>query len=164
MTAGVLILAVVALVAGLFAVSRRNIVYAALDLLVVMVALAALFFLLGAPFVGAVQLLIYVGAVLVVFLIGVVTLDFSDRALAAETARLRQGGWRALAVPALLAAAILAVLGVSDTSDRYGQVPPKTVGLLLYGEWVLAVELVSLLLLVALIVARAAGRRDGPAS
>lgn len=151
----------VALLAALMAVTRATLVHALMALVVMLVALAAMFFVLGAGFAGALQILIYAGAIVAVFLFIVMTADGSADAVALERQRLRDG-WPGPAVLGMLL--LLPMLFghgyVAGPGDGSGSVSARLVGALLYGRWGLAVELVSFLLLAALLVARMLARRQ----
>jgi NADH-quinone oxidoreductase subunit J len=122
--------AAVALVSAALAVTRTTIVHSIIWIVATLLSLAAAFFALGAGFAGAIQILIYAGAITVVFVFVVMTVDVSPEARARERARL-SGAWRAPAA-----------------------VGPKALGELLFGRWAAVVELASFLLLAALLGVR----------
>jgi NADH-quinone oxidoreductase subunit J len=148
----------VALIAALMVVTRSSIVHALMYLVAMLLALAAVFFALGAGFAGALQILIYAGAIVAVFVFVVMTVDSTAATHDLERARLRRG-WRA---PALLAALVLLPLvrKVGSTVINAAPVPVKAIGALLFGPWAIAVELASFLLLGALLTARHLARRE----
>lgn len=150
----------VALAAAALAVTRPVLVHGLIWLIGALLALAAGFFSLGQAFAGAVQILIYAGAVIAVFVFVVMTVDADPETTATERRRLA-AAWRAPA--ALTAAAVLpaiALLAAADPSPAEGgAVPAKALGLLLFGPWAVAVEAASFLLLAALIGARLLARR-----
>ncbi|MDT8854174.1 NADH-quinone oxidoreductase subunit J [Paracoccaceae bacterium Fryx2] len=151
----------VALVSALLAVTRPSVVHGLMWLVATLLSLAAAFFGLGAGFAGAVQILIYAGAILAVFVFVVMTVDASPEALALERSRLKQA-WQ---MPALVV--VLVVLPFTLGGAPWGlvegaevaSVPAKRVGALLFGPWAIAVEIASFLLLAALMGARHLGRR-----
>lgn len=151
-----------ALAAAGLAVTRANAVHAVLWMLAALLALAGAFLALGAPFAGGLQILVQAGAIVVLFAFAVTVLDLSAEAVARERARI---AWREAAPAALAALAVLAPLTLAAVSldggagGEAGLVGPEAVGRLLFGPWMLAVELASLLLLAALIAARHLGRR-----
>ncbi|PZN96291.1 MAG: NADH-quinone oxidoreductase subunit J [Alphaproteobacteria bacterium] len=152
MTSAALWPGAIALLAALMVVTRDSIVHALMYLVAMLLALAAVFFALGAGFAGALQILIYAGAIVAVFVFVVMTVDSTPEALAREKARLRRG-WRG---PALLVALLLLPLfgGVGIAVGNADPVPVKAIGALLFGPWAIAVELASFLLLAALLTAR----------
>jgi NADH-quinone oxidoreductase subunit J len=141
------------------AVTRPNAVHALLYLLAALLALAAAFFALGASFAAVLQILIYAGAIVVVFVFVVMTVDASPAAQSRDQTGLARGWPGAAAIAALVAAPFLFGLG-GVAPGAPAPVPAQAVGLLLFGPWALTVELASFLLLAGLIGVRHLGRRD----
>jgi NADH-quinone oxidoreductase subunit J len=129
-------------------------------LVAALVSLAAAFFALGAGFAGAVQILIYAGAILAVFVFVVMTVDASPEALARERDRLRRA-WHVPVVVTLLVVApfVFGLHGAAMQPGTPAAVSAKQVGALLFGPWALSIEVASFLLLAALMGARHLGRR-----
>lgn len=148
----------IALVCTVMALIQPSAIYALLYLLAGLISLAAAFFALGADFAGALQIVVYVGAILVIFVFVVMTVDVSQPALTRERLRLK----RAWAVPALLVliAIVPFLTGLPVDLPPGDAVTARDVGLLLFSDWIVIVELVSLLLLAGLIAARHLGRSD----
>lgn len=130
----------------------RNPVTSALFLVLAIVALAGLFVLLHAYFLAAVQILVYAGAVMVLFLFVIMLLDLK----AEERRRIRRvGGVAALAVVGGITALLLgAVTGAGPGAG----LPPATLegtaeplGRMLFTEYLLPFELLSVLLLAAMV-------------
>lgn len=155
-----LVFAGMSALASLFAVTTRNVVHAALGLAAALVGAAGLFILFGAEFVGLAQILIYVGAVVILFLFGIMltatpggaqrVVDNDQRGFAALVA---------LGVFGVLAAGILATFG-SRTIDFQVAFPTTELGDALFRTWILPFEAVSILLLAALVGAIVLARRD----
>ncbi len=147
---------------GLLAVTTRHVVHAALWLVVCLGAVAGCYLVLGAEFVALVQLLVYVGAIVVLVLFALMLTrapigpnrEISTSPLHRVLAAVLGAG-----VTALLAAALLPIAGPAverrDTSTT--QVAEQ-----LFGTWVWPFEVLSLLLLVALIAAMAVSRMTRP--
>ncbi len=158
MTALFYIAAVVAVLATLMVVTRTNLVHALLYLVVSLFAVAVVFYTLGAPFVAALEVIVYAGAIMMLFLFAVMLLNAS----ADEPLRVPLRAWLG---PAILAAVLLAevVYGLVLTNPRLSgkEIGPEAVSVALYGPYVLGVELASMLLLAALIGARHVAARDG---
>ena len=158
MTAMFYIAAVIAVLSTLMVVTRHNLVHALVYLVISLFAVAVVFYTLGAPFVAALEVIVYAGAIMMLFLFAVMLLNVS----AESPIRLR----RAWLGPVILVAALLAemIYGISRQSQALAgaQVGPQAVSRALYGPYVLGVELASMLLLAALIGARhiAARARD----
>ena len=148
-----------AAVSSIVVVTTRNVVHAALALAAALVGAAGLFILFGAEFVGLAQILIYVGAVVILFLFGIMltsqapgrpVVDNNQRWLAALVA---------LGVFAILAVGILAAFGTRRLSFEVA-FPTRELGRDLFTVWVLPFEAVSMLLLAALVGAIVLARRD----
>ncbi len=159
--------AIVAVAASVLAVTRTNPVHALLYLIVSLLAVAAIFYVLGAPLVAALEVIIYAGAISVLFLFAVMMLH--GGAPAGPDAK-RWRSLRALAGPVVLVALVLGELvyvlsGIEPQQPPHARlVPSKEVSLTLFGPYFLAVELVSFLLLAGIVGAFHIGRRgsDGP--
>jgi len=147
------------LAATAMAVTRRKPVHAVLYLVVAFLGTAALFFLLGAPFLAAFMVIIYVGAIMVLFLFVIMLFQPSLR----ELGRLPQWGPAALLGVAFLAVAVVMVLkdpGSGMVLQGAG-VKPRDFGHFVFDRYWLAVEIVSILLLVALVAVIQVGRKRG---
>ena len=154
------IAALVALFSTLQALSRSNATHALIYLIVSLLAVAVIFFLLGAPFAAALEIVIYAGAIMVLFVFVIMMLNLGESGDARERSWLEPKVWF---VPAILAAILLAELiaveiGL-DALTSGAEVTPKQVGLALFGPYVLAVEIASMLLLAGLVGAYHLGRR-----
>lgn len=154
--------AVVAVLATLGVVSNPNPVHGVLYLVVSLLAVAMVFFALGAPFAGALEIIVYAGAIMVLFVFVVMTLNLGQAAVAQERLWLKPRTWLG---PSLLAGALLLTLvGTLWRGDVGMLVQGETltarqVGSILYGPWLLIVELSALLLLAALVTASHVGRQ-----
>lgn len=163
----------VAVLATLGVITNTNPVHALLYLIVSLIAVAMVFFALGAPFAGALEIIVYAGAIMVLFVFVVMMLNLGEAVVAQEKAWLQPRTWRG---PALLAAILLLTLNVALWRGDMAMLiegetlTAKAVGTLLFGPWLLIVELAAMLLLAALVTAshlgrlppanRAAARRD----
>ncbi|HEY0510490.1 MAG TPA: NADH-quinone oxidoreductase subunit J [Thermoanaerobaculia bacterium] len=155
--------AALAVVSAVVVVAHRNPIYSTLSLVLTLFAVAALFVLLGAPFLGAVQILVYAGAIVVLFLFVIMLLNLQKE----ETAHTDLGAqlWTA----GLGAVVFLGMLGLlfwragSPAAPALSQEHVSLQGLatMLFGDYLLPFEIVGLLLLVAVIGATVAARRPG---
>jgi NADH-quinone oxidoreductase subunit J len=156
-----IVFVLVAVVTGLSAiavVTAKNLVHAALFLAVTLGGIAGVFLLLHAEFVALVQLLIYVGAVVVILMFG---LMLTRAPIGRETL---DGQSRGLGIA--VSVALFGVLGALIW-DAYGAVtvelagtPIGEIGLAIFSRWVLPFEVVSVLLLAALVGAILLARRE----
>ena len=160
---------IIAMVSALLFVTRKSPVAAALWLVNTMFCLAALYVMLEAHFVGVIQVLVYAGAIMVVFLFVVMLLNLGQ---ASEIADLR-GKWGKLAAGLLglaLLAQVMALAGRKlpeplTPGSGYDADAVRDLGAVgsvaqpLFNEYLLAFELTSVLLLVAIVGAVVIGRR-----
>jgi NADH-quinone oxidoreductase subunit J len=151
----------VAVLSTALAISRLDAVHALLYLVVSFLALATVFVTLGAPFVAALEVIIYAGAIIVLFVFVIMMLNLGPAARDQERAWLHPVTWL---VPGMLVAVLLAelvlVLATAGGPTTEGRmVGPKQVALVLFGPYVVGVELASLLLLAGLVGAYHLGRR-----
>ncbi|MFO1132826.1 MAG: NADH-quinone oxidoreductase subunit J [Hyphomicrobiales bacterium] len=149
------------LISATLAVTRPNVVHALMWLVAALVSIAAAFFAFGADFAGAVQVLIYAGAILAVFVFVVMTVDASREAMALERRRLR-AAWRlpTLVIVLVLLPLMLGLSGSLVSAGTPGTVTVQQLGTMLFGPWSIAVEAAGFLLMAALLGARRLSRRD----
>jgi len=155
-----LFFAFLAIAASMLAATRVHAARSIAFLLGALLALAAAFFALNATFAGALQILVYAGAVVAVFVFVLITVDASASAMDLERRRLRRAWPLAGAVAALLLAPFFFVAAPPAPASGLAQTTAKDVGALLFGPWAIAVEAASFLLLAALIGVRHIGGRD----
>jgi NADH-quinone oxidoreductase subunit J len=155
-----LILAAVTVAGALSLILQRHPIHSALSLIVVMVALAGLYLLQGAEFVAAVQIIVYAGAIMVLFIFVIMLLNAGEEERT-NVSRLA----RFVGVP--LAVVFLAEVAywVGRATSQLGAAPPETVSTrdlstLLFREFVFPFELTSFLILIALLGALVLARRE----
>ena len=157
--------AIVAIAATARVISSSQPAHALLYLIVSLLAVALVFFTLGAPFAAALEVIIYAGAIMVLFVFVMMMLNLGEAVSDRERSWLSPGVWAgpaALAAVLLLELAYLLVRGAGAPAMREA-VEAKAVGTLLFGPYLLGVELASMLLLAGLVGAYHLGRRDGDA-
>lgn len=138
----------------------KNLVYSAFSLLGAFAGIAGLMILLGADFLGVIQILVYVGGILVLYLFAVLmTAGIADVKLSNPVSSVK------VAVPALLALILLLgklIYGTKWFVAEQTPIAPTTqaIGQSLLTEYLLPFELISILLLAALVGAVAAARRE----
>ena len=154
------IAAAVSLVSSVLAVTRYNAAHALIYLIISLLASAILFYVLGAPFAAALEVLIYAGAIMVLFVFVIMMLNLGAAGARREHQWLHPGMW---VFPSLLCLILLGemifVLSQIDRPLAGVVVNPKDVGIALFGPYVLAVEIASMLLLAGLVGAYHLGRR-----
>ncbi len=154
------IAAAVAVVASARVITNTNPVHALLYLVVSLLAVAMIFFTLGAPFAAALEMIVYAGAIMVLFVFVVMMLNLGSVVVQQEKAWLTPRTWIG---PTLLSLVLLVELCRSiglETEHPLNTttIGPKEVGISLFGPYVLAVELASMLLLSAMVTAWHLGR------
>lgn len=151
--------ALVTILSAFFVVSSKNIVYAAYNLLLTFFGVAGIYILLGADFIAVVQLIVYVGGILILILFGVMlTSKITDVPVKTNAVQV---------LPASISVGLLAGIIISSISKsrwRIDEQPmPETtlhsIGTLLMNEYVLIFELLGVLLLIALIGAASIARK-----
>ena len=156
------IIATVMVLAALRVVTTSNIVHAALYLVVVLAGVAAQFILLGAEFVGVTQVLVYIGAVIVLFLFGIML----TRAKVGHEDRLNHENLYPAIMTAVLLAAVMgyAVIDFARGSEiEVLDARPTTteeVSDAIFSTYIVAFEAISVLLLAALIGAIVVARKE----
>jgi NADH-quinone oxidoreductase subunit J len=161
-----LVIAVVTGGSALLTVTSKNLVHAALFLAVTLSGIAGVFLVLAADFVALVQLVVYVGAVAVLFLFGLML----TRAPIGREALDNQNRGMAIAVSGTLfvalSALIIGAFGGQGTLELLAEEVPRVerIGFATFAQWVLPFELLSMLLLAALIGAIVLARRESGGS
>ena len=159
------LMAAVALLSTLRVVTNTNPVHALLNLIVSLLAVAGIFFMVGAPFAGALEVIVYAGAIMVLFVVVVMMLNLGSQTTQQEKLWLNSAAWT---VPALLTfllgLALVWMLASGNTASHPAlgthAVGPKQVGIALFGPYLLLVEVAALLLLAALVAAFHLGKRE----
>jgi len=157
-----LVLAVVAVLGAVSLILQRHPIHSALSLIVVMVALAGLYLLMGAEFVAAVQIIVYGGAIMVLFVFVIMLLNAGaeERTNFSKLATYA-GVPLAVAIAGLIAAAILKSGGNLSTAGPNGALTStKNLSMLLLREFVYPFELTSFLVLVAILGAIVLAQRE----
>lgn len=154
------LIAAVMIVAAFRVVTTDNIVHAALWLVIVLAGVAAQFILLGAEFVAVTQVLVYIGAVVVLFLFGVMLTRASmgeDESVAKE--KRSMAAFVGVLLFAVMALALVDTWGddriVIDQPQRVAEVSDS-----IFSQYIVPFEAVSVLLLAALIGAIVVARKD----
>ena len=156
------VLGVIASVSAILAVTTRNLVHAALWLVVGLGTIAGCYVVLGAELVALVQVLIYVGAVVVLVLFALMLTRSPigpNRDLASPWWQRLLAALLAVSVAVLLAVTLVPLVGEGALASKNGDT--KAVSTAIFGTWVWPFELLSVLLLAALIGAFALAKIAG---
>ncbi|MFC0267686.1 NADH-quinone oxidoreductase subunit J [Kushneria aurantia] len=155
--------ALIAVFATFRVIMHTNAVHALLYLIISLLAVAVVFYALGAPFAAALEVIVYAGAIMVLFVFVVMMLNLGGQTAHHESSWLTPGIWKG---PAVLAGLLLAILcfslwyGGGIGSVGGDTLSAREVGMQMFGPYLLAVELAAMLLLAALIAASHVGRNE----
>jgi NADH-quinone oxidoreductase subunit J len=151
----------VAVVSTLLMLTRINVVHALLYLIVSLLGVAVVFYTLGAPFVAALEAIVYAGAIMVLFLFVVMMLNLGKQTAEMEKQWMTPGIWIGPVVLAgILIVEVAYLAGTATEGLGTGVVGPKQVGMALFGPYIIGVELASMLLLAGLVGANHLGFRE----
>jgi NADH-quinone oxidoreductase subunit J len=151
----------VALAGAINLLAQSHPINSALSLIVVMAALSALYLLLGAEFVAAVQVIIYAGAIMVLFVFVIMLLNAGEEEKTGRSRVAAIFGYPAVAVLAGILTWLL--VRQSSMNVRLGQFlgSTKDIGHLLFRDFLLPFEVTSVLILIAIMGAVVLARREG---
>jgi NADH-quinone oxidoreductase subunit J len=155
------LLAGITLIATALAITRRQLVHAVVYLTVSFFSLAPIFYLLGAPFLALLEIIIYAGAIMILFLFIIMMLRLPP---SGQTLAVYARQWW----PAIILASISMVITIwFFLNEPLGQLPlapamatPKSFGLFLFRAYWFPVEIASVILFGALVGALYLGRRE----
>jgi NADH-quinone oxidoreductase subunit J len=149
-----LICAIIAVACGINLVVQKHPISAALSLVGVMGALAVLYLLLGGPFIAAAQVIVYAGAVMVLFVFVIMLLNAGAELAGRKRSYARLFGPPLLAIFVLLIAyAIQAMLPRTEGVQfgRFTGGSPEGIGIKVFTDYLLPFEVVSVLILIAIL-------------
>jgi NADH-quinone oxidoreductase subunit J len=142
----------VAIFATVMMITRLNAVHGLLYLILSLLAVGVLFFLLGAYFAAVLEVIIYAGAIMVLFVFVIMMLNQGRQTIDQERAWLQPGVWVGpLLLASVLFVEMLIIIASGNGADTGNVVNAKQVGIALYGPYLLAVESASMLLLAGLV-------------
>lgn len=159
------LLALIAVISALLVVRCNNPVNSAISLVMTFVCLAALYVTLDAPFMAAIQIMVYAGAIIVLIVFVIMLLNLGSDTRLKTTHALAGGGL----LGAVILFQVLYFLGRSEVTGRQGSVTPHVVqtvghtqliGQALFTNFLLPFEITSILLLVAIIGAVVLAKRE----
>lgn len=153
----------IALVAAVCVVVLRRVFYSALSLIVCLTSVSALYLLLEAPFIAAIQVIVYAGAIMVLFLFVIMLLDpFSSAVLRDKKRYLSVLGVLLGAAALVMTYPLLAAYKPAPvpTGEGRGVGSVANIGLTLFSDYLLPFEATSVLILVAIIGAVVLAKRE----
>lgn len=155
------VFAALAVAAALALILLREPIHSALALIVVMVSLAALYLLQGAEFIAAVQVIVYAGAIMVLFVMVIMLLNAGEEE---RTNRSRMARWVGVPLGCLLtvelAYRVAQATSGRSVPDAAQAIPTRALSTLLFREFVFPFELTSILILIAILGAIVLARRE----
>lgn len=151
----------VAILSTIMVITSYNMIHALIYLIVSFLAIAVVFFVLGAPFIAALEIIIYAGAIVVLVIFVIMMLNLRDETVEQERSWLTR---EIFIIPAILSAILLAELiyiiaNATPTSVANTTIDSKEVGMSLYGPYVIGVELSGILLMSGIVGAYHLGRQ-----
>ncbi len=152
----------VAVLTTLRVITHTNPVHALLYLIVSVLSIAGVFFSLGAYFAGALEIIVYAGAIMVLFVFVVMMLNLGNATVKQERDWLQPSLWIGTGIVSLLLLLVMvyAIMTANDQGIDGTVIDTKAVGISLFGPYVLAVEFASMLLLAGLVVAFHVGHEE----
>lgn len=149
----------VAIVSTLMVVTRLNAVHALLYLILSLLATGIVFYLIGAHFAAVLEVIVYAGAIMVLFVFVVMMLNLGQTTIDREASWMTPSMWIGPSLMAVILIIELIIMFSQGASvSVVNLVDSKKVGILLYGPYLLVVELASMLLLAGLVGAYHLGR------
>lgn len=155
-------LAVIAVAGAVSLILQKHPIHSALSLIVVMVALAGLYLMLGAEFIAAAQIIVYAGAIMVLFVFVIMLLNAGEEE---RTNFSRMATYIGMPLAVVLAAGL--VYWVGRGAHQSVSVAPSTdsvtrpLAMMLFKDYVFPFELTSILILIAILGAVVLARREG---
>ncbi len=147
-------LSALAVISGLLVITRRNAVHSALSLIVTLLSVAGLYLMLYAPFVAGVQIIVYAGGIMVLFLFVIMLVNLERVSKERQFNRIWPVG---LVAACALLGLFLSVFAKGKSLFPEPRIPlaeannTQQIGVMLYGNYMFAFEIASLLLLVAIL-------------
>ena len=149
----------VAIFATVMMITRLNAVHGLLYLILSLLAVGVIFFLLGAQFAAVLEVIIYAGAIMVLFVFVIMMLNQGQTTIDQERTWLQPRIWIGPCLLALiLLVELMAIIVIGGNAETGHLVDSKQVGVALYGPYLLAVELATMLLLAGLVGAYHLGK------
>jgi len=150
----------VAIISSLMSITNRNAIHALLFLILSLLSISIIFYISGAPFIAALEVIVYAGAIMVLFIFVVMMLNIGQQE-EFEHKWLKPGMW---IVPGILATVLLVIFIYVLKEYHFEEkatvvIGPKAVATSLFSSYLIAVELAAILLLAGIIGAYHLGRQ-----
>lgn len=151
----------IAVLSTVMVITRYNMIHALLYLVVSFLATAVVFFVLGAPFIAALEVIIYAGAIVVLLIFVIMMLSLREETVQQEKVWLTKKVFIGPAILSflLLAELIYIIASAEPVNTPLPTIDSKEVGIALYGPYVIGVELSGILLMSGIVGAYHLGRQ-----
>jgi NADH-quinone oxidoreductase subunit J len=156
------IAATIAVLATIMVITRYNMIHALLYLVVSFLAIAIVFYVLGAPFIAALEIIVYAGAIVVLIIFVIMMLNLKEESVAQEREWVTPNIYVGPAVLCIiLLGEIIYIITASSRGAMLNEnvIDAKGVGISLYGPYVIGVELCGILLMSGIVGAYHLGRQ-----
>jgi NADH-quinone oxidoreductase subunit J len=155
------IAAAIAVFSTVMVITRYNMIHALLYLVVSFLAIAIVFYVLGAPFMAALEVIVYAGAIVVLIIFVIMMLNLKQESVEQERAWMGNNIFLGPGILCfiLLAEIIFMITSSGSTTISEKMIDPKAVGMTLYGPYVIGVELCGILLMSGIVGAYHLGRQ-----
>lgn len=152
---------ILAILSTVMVISVKNAVHALLYLIVSLLAISVIFFIMGAPFIAALEVIIYAGAIMVLFVFVIMMLQMDKPGSGKDSHFIKPETWIGPSVIALILVAEMLYILFSDDvhSMVYESVPPAEVGQLVFTKYALVVDLAGFLLTAGIVGAYHLGQK-----
>ncbi|QHS58877.1 NADH-quinone oxidoreductase subunit J [Chitinophaga agri] len=150
----------VAVVSTIMVITRYHPIHALIYLVVSFLAISMVFLSLGAPFAAALEVIIYAGAIMVLFIFVVMMLNLGRETAQQEKQWLRPAVWIGPGILTLVLLMEMAILLLQQSQQEVATavVTPREIAVSLYGEYMIAVELIGFLLTTGIVGAAHIGK------
>ena len=162
MLAAFWIASIIAIASTIMVITRSNAIHALLYLIVSLLSAAVVFLLLGAPFIAMLEVIVYAGAIMVLFVFVIMLLNLGPQSTEQERQWMDKRAWIGPSAMAAILVAELANVLVSNNAPatQVVVIEPKAVGIALFDTYLIGVELAGILLLGGLVAAYHIARRE----
>jgi NADH-quinone oxidoreductase subunit J len=159
------VFAIIAVIGAILLIVAREPIHSALSLILVMVALAALYLLLGAPFIAAVQIIVYAGAIMVLFVFVIMLLNAgveerTNWSKLAKYAGLPVGVFLLFELTHWLAHSAIGTRIANGSEATNAAVSTRALSEMLFQKYLFPFEATSILILIAILGALVLAKRD----
>ncbi len=141
------------IVSAIFVITKKNVVISAISLVANMICLSFIYFTLNAQFIASIQVLVYAGAIMVLFLFVIMLLNLGEKSILQNKTKIIIGVFLSIVFLSQIIFTIYSqtntIKNLSPKSIEIGKA--ETIGKLLFSEYLLPFEITSFLLLVAIV-------------